>query len=1009
MDENVAAEAYDDERAEDAETPDDDARELGRRQLSRGRIARLGDRIAGGAARPGEQQIARSPFVLVLLGAAAALALLAFIFYYIINREAESRRLQEAMAALEQRKYAEAERLFIKFLELYPETASADTARLNLHKSRVEKYIMTTTPDVAKGKQELDDLLRIGKDLAGFADERETIRRYADRLTFAGARVAEVTQQQEPLDVSRLAMEILARFSPESGIPKDREEVLVRHQRIAEAAIAKRVAFDDAVRQIREFLQAGRTVDALAARTALLDRYAVLRDDKDVAALLDEILKKEQELTVVSSVGTDAATDDAQAARPSLSLTLRTRAVTDQLSQGRLVFAVGLDSVYGLDADTGEPRWKRAIGTDPAFAPQLVNGSQPELLVHSSNTNELQLLSQETGQLLWRQSVGSRPSGAPLIQQPQIYVTTEQGELWQLSAANGRATARVRFPQKVIGPPVLTRDGKSLLIPGDQMMVYTLSVSSLACTAVSYIDHRAGSVQSPLLAAGDLYLLCDNHQAEQCRLRMLALDPAAGRLSVRATEMVDGQVRDPGLLYGSNLFIPSSPQRITAFHVSADPDQPPLTRIGANQLEDGEQTRMFLLAGPGNQLWLGGRALRKFRTKTNAVILDEGRTAEGIHTQPIQFADEGVFLTSREKTLSSVFFTRADREQMQGLWRTVVGTRVVAIGAAAGSQSLLAACDFGQVFRVPLADVARGGFALEAVSEFRLPDKLASAVNGLTLADGRLATWCGAPEPAVWTFSPTGQLERRWTMPDAPELKPVTIQAGVVFGLPGRLHLTGLAGGKTAEDYRAAQAAGQQLGWKSLTSLTDTQVLAIDSDNKLIRVEYRENPRPQLAELSVTQLEQPVEVSPTAAQGLLFVATATGRLILMQSATLEVLAETDLGGVPSQSPFVSGDRVFVEVARRELKSFVIDNTLRQTGLLPLEGHPLSGAPVPVPGGFVVARADGLVTRLNADGLPSENSLQLGQAISQGPVQINEQLLVVAIDGSLYVLPTELSQ
>ncbi len=1012
---NVAADEYDDDDI--PEVVDDDqfddlerknGSERGRRHLSRGRLAHLSDRIAGGAARPGEQQIARSPFVLILVGGVLGIGLLAAIFYYIIGREGESRRLKEAMLALEQQKYAEAEQLFLKFLEIYPQGSSSSTARLSLHKSRVEKFIMTTTPDVTQGMKELNDLIRIGKDLDGFDAERENIRRYADRLTFAGARVGEIIQQPEPLEISKEAMEVLRRFSPETGIPRDREEILVRHQRIAEAAIIKKLAFNDAVKQVRDFLEAGRTVDAINARQALVDRYEVLKDDKDVDSLLKEILQKEQQLVTRTDVGRDGSTTDEGQPLPSLSLTLRTQAAGDQVSQGRLIFTVGMDTVFALDANTGEPQWKRVIGAGPAFAPMALNGSEA-LLVYSSRSEELMLLNQNDGQLIWRQTLGARPSGNPLIHGQQIYVTTEQNELWQLSAVNGRALARVTFPQPVIGPPTLTRDETRLLIPGDQMMIYTLSLTPLNCLAVSFVPHRTGSIQTPMLTAGAVYVLCDNDSAEKCRVRVLSLNDSTNQLSVRTTESVDGQVRDPMLLRARQLFIPSSPQRITAFQITDEPEQNPLARIGANQLEDGEQTRMFLLAGPGGQLWLGGRDLRKFQTTTNALLLDSGVTAEGTHLQPIQFVDEGVFLTTRSRTLSSIFCTRADREQMQGLWRTVVGTNVVALGPAVGNQSLLAVGDFGEVFRVALRDVDQGGFALEAVSNFRLPDKLASAVSGLALPDGRLAAWCGEPEPAVWTFSPTGQLERKWNLPDVPQTAPVALKAGIAFALPGRLHLTALTGGTSVEDYRAAQTGNQQSAWKSLTALNDTELVAVDAENQLVRVEYRTAPRPQLAEISVTRMDHPIEVAPTTGHGFLFVATADGQLLMLQASTFEVLAEAELGGVPSQSPFVVGDRVFVAVAGHELKAFVTDNSLRQTGVLSISGNAVVGPPALLTDGFLVALSDGTVSSLTAEGMPTDRTFNLGQSLSRGPVRIDERLLVVAVDGSLYALPAELSQ
>ena len=1014
----MAAEEYDDEDYNDEETdsgssPTDTTadRERARRQLSRGRIAQLGDRIAGGASRPGEQKASKSPFVLMLVGGVLAVGLLSAIFYYIIGREGESRRLAQAMTAFEQRKYAESEQLFLKFLEIYPKTASSDKARLYLHKSRVEKFIMTTTPDVKQGMQELEDLMRIGKDLNGYEEERDALRRYADRLTFAGARVGEILQQQEPLDISLKAMEILRRFSGEEGVPKDREEELIRRQRIAEAAIVKRLAFDEAVSQVRGFLEAGKTIEAISAREALLNRYEVLKDDKDVSNLLTEILNREQELIVQSNTGIDASTAEDPAALPSLSLTQRTKATNDQVSQGRKVFAVGIDSILALDSETGEPLWKRVIGENTAFAPVTIKGTEDAILVHSARTSEILLLGQNDGKLIWRQRVEGQPSGQPLLHEQQIYLTTDQGKLWRISASNGRISSSLAFTQPVIGPPTITRDGQSLLIPGHQMLVYTLNLSTLACTAVSYIDYQPGSVRTPMITAGDVYVLCDNNTSSRCRVRVLSLDSGSGRLSVRSTESVDGTVNDPCLLRGRELFIPSSPQRVTAFRITDDPDQTPLSRIGANQLEGGEQTAMHLLAGPGGQLWLAGRDLRKFQAKTNAVLLDSGVTAEGIHLQPIQFVDEGVFLTSREETLSSIYFTRVDREQMKGIWRTVVGSHLVAIGEAVGNRSILAISDYGQVYRVSADDISKGGFVLEAVGEgFRLPDKLASSVGGTQLLDGRLLSYVGAAEPAAWTFSPTGQMERKWILPDAPQVAPVAIAAGAVFGLPGRLHLTATTSGAAAEDYRASQAGSQQSSWKSLTALSDTQVLAVSADNQLIRVEYRSSPRPQLAEISVTRFEQGIEVAPAAANGLLFIATSDGKLFLMQASTLEVLAETELGGVPSQSPLIAGNRVFVMLGNQQLKVFSIDNGLQPVGSTDLAGQQVVGRPLVLNSGeFLLATSDGSVMRLNPDGIPTDNKVNVGQRLTRGPLFLNGQYLVVAVDGSLYALPSQLVQ
>ncbi|MBL8817509.1 MAG: PQQ-binding-like beta-propeller repeat protein [Planctomyces sp.] len=1007
---NVQAEDYDDDPGNDDRDIErrQKENERARRQLERGPITRLFDTIAGGASRPGEQDVVRSPAVMVLFGSTIAVSLLAALFLFMYFSENESRSLKQCMTALETQKYSEAEKLFIKFLENYAKSKSGDTARLGLHRTRVEKNIMTATVDVVEGLKQLDEMVRIGKELSGFEEQRDNIRRYADRLTFAGARVAEISQKQEHLNVSIEAMAILKRFSPENQIPKDREEELIRRQRIAEAAILKRTVFEDAKKQIRGFLDAGNTTSAVTSRQDLIEQYEVFRDDKDIAALLQEILKRELELTVRSDIGVDAKTDDPRVPSNGLSLTLRTSATNDQVSQGQLVFSMGIDSCFAVDTVTGEPRWKRVIGSSPAFSPIQVNGSDPAVLVHDSNLNELVLLRQSDGKLLWRQAVGSRPSGEPLLFEQQLYVTTDAGELLQIAVANGRAIARIKFTQRVIGPPTLSRDAKSLLIPGDQMFVYSLSISPLACTTVSYINYRPGSVEAPMITAGEVFVLYDNDTPGACRVRVLQKDAATGQLSVRATESVDGQVRDPSLLWGGQLYVPSSPQRVTVFRITDDPDQAPLSKVGANQLEDGIQTRMFLLAGSGGQLWLSGRNLRKFDTQTNALMLNSAATAEGIHIQPIQDAGENVYITSREATLSSVYLTCADKDQMKGVWRTVLATNVVALGGSTNEGNVLAVGDFGKVYRASLSDIQKGGFLLESVSEFRLPDKLASPVDGLATLDNRLVAYCGAPEPALWTISPVGQLERRWNLPDAPQGKPVAIAAGIVMPLPGRLHLTATRDGNPAEDYRAAQAAGEQGGWKSLTALSDTMVLAVNSANELIRVEYRPSPRPQLAEVGISRIEHPIELPPAADAGLLYIATADGHLLALQATTLEILADVDLGAVPSASPRISGNRLFLEVGGTELRTFVIDNGLREAGRIRIDGRSLAGVPLRLPSdGFLAAFSDGTLLRINGDGVQEGDSTSIGQALRQGPVVIGGIPMLLAIDGSLHVIPAEL--
>ena len=1001
----MAQKEYDDENDVDAAEEAARARQAAaaRRQLSRGRFAQITEKLTGGPERPGEQKIGRSPIVLGLTGVTLGALLLSGIFWVMTASTREERQLKEAVTSLDEQRYIDADGQFLNFLATYSQSASADPARIGLHRTRVEKNIMTEYPDVIKGLEELNQLLSVCRDLPGFEELKDHIKRYADRLTFAAARVAEVTQDQKALDTSKAAMEIMKRYAGEAGIDPARQQELERLQRLASAAVAKKTEFQSRVTEIRGLLETGKTIDAIGVRDRLIEAYPGLSDDKDLHAIQSEILGKEKELVVRSEGGDALTTNDTASDFKSLALALRTQAATDLSSQGRSVFGIGIDSVFALDADTGDPIWRQPVGVDSPFAPIAVKGTEPGVLIFSTLSGELQLLSQKDGHLLWRQPLEGRPSAVPLVVSDNIFITTQNNEMWQIAVTNGRALSRLKFSQSIIGPPALASDGSKLVIPGDETLVYTLSLNPLSCIAVSQIPHKAGSVKAPMLAAGKYFLMCDNVSAEKARIQTLNIDDS-GVLKVESSDPIDGQINDPCLLRGYDLFVPSTPQRVTAFRVAEEIGQPPLSRVGANQLEDGLQTRMFLLAGPSAQLWLGGRDLRKFQTRTNTILLDSGVTAEGIHLQPIQFVDEAVFLTTRNPQSASVFFTRANREEMKGIWRTVLGSKLVAVGPAAGGDSVLAVGDYGEAYRIPMAEIAKGGFQLESTSRFRLPDKLTSSVGGVTLKDGRVAAWCGAPEPSLWTFTPTGQLERRWTLPDGPELPPVALDGGVVFAMPGRLHISATAGGRAAEDYRAAQTQDQQQPWKSLTAISPTQVLAVNAGNQFVRVEFRATPRPQLAELSVTNVPYVIELAPAVLGEFLFLATTEGKLVMMQASTLEVLAETDLGVIPSAVPKVAGNLVFVELANKEVRVFKVEDGLPPAASFPLDGHALAGDPLLLPdGSYLIARTDGAIIRVNSDGTVSDSVVQLGQSIQQGPLSMNGQIIVIGKDGSLYQL------
>ena len=100
--------------------------------------------------------------------------------------------------------------------------------------------------------------------------------------------------------------------------------------------------------------------------------------------------------------------------------------------------------------------------------------------------------------------------------------------------------------------------------------------------------------------------------------------------------------------------------------------------------------------------------------------------------------------------------------------------------------------------------------------------------------------------------------------------------------------------------------------------------------------------------------------------------------------------------------------MFVELANREVRVFKVEDGLPPAAAFQLEGHALAGDPLLLPdNSCLIARTDGAIMRMNSDGTISDSIVKLGQAIQQGPLSINGKIIVIAVDGSLYQLDTNI--
>jgi outer membrane protein assembly factor BamB len=985
------------------------AQDEGAEKSKQSAVARLKGRLAGAPARPGEQDVARSPLVLMLGGGAIALLLAAVTVWFIIGRETAQKHYAAAQQEMNEGNYQQAAALFESFVQEHPRHQQAENARYGLGMAKIQMALAGATPNWPRGLEELQSFIKQNRDRPNYGSQVESLRKTAANVAFGAAKSVESLSKRrraqpaalnDLLDVSRSAATVLGRLYPPDEQPTELNSRLADAHWKAEQAIATRKFFLATVTEMEQALKVKRPDQALAARKKLVTSHAVFRNDRQLNQLLQATLDLENSQVVVEDVNQPAVTTDhEQNAEEPLTLIRHTYSGTGEASVGRTVFAVAKDCCYGIDSVTGQPLWRRVVGQDIPFFPIPVETSISGVLLFDTNRNELLLLERRTGKLAWRQPLGEPLGGEPLLHEGRAYAVTAQGRLYQVVLDTGLATRRLSFSQPLVARPVLVRNETQLVVAGHASMLYTLSVRPLSPLAVSFSDHSAGSIAAPLLTMGSLVLLTENNAINNSRLRVFDTRTDEETLKEIATESVTGRIRNRPVIRGRQLFVTSTPERITAFSVSEDKEQPPLLRITETRITGGHSGPLFLKAGADGLLWMAGSAFRSFRLLTDSIAYDEAkRIAVGIATQPLQQVDRYFYTGRRQPYHRAVLFTPVEREQLTSHWGTLCGAATIAM--LVSNNQIVCVTETGDVYRIDSNSTTSGRFVTQPTTTLPIPDTSAAPLMATQLTDQLLAVSSGLPEPKLWLIDQNGRVVRETVLPDPLETAPVALKTGVVLALPGRLKILLPDGGSPPEDYPAPLVQGKQPRWRHLLALDDDELLAINDVGDLSRIQLRQGDVPHLAVVDSIDLPQPVDVAPVVADGHVFLADASGKLTMLDASSLEVLSTVKLPVPASNQLRYADGRLFVE-DREHLREYRIENgQLTSAWTFPLEGRTVIGTPLVRSDGLVVSLTDGTILWFTSQSRKVLSRIDVGQPLAGGLQSAGDLLIAPTIDGSL---------
>jgi hypothetical protein len=309
----------------------------------------------------------------------------------------------------------------------------------------------------------------------------------------------------------------------------------------------------------------------------------------------------------------------------------------------------------------------------------------------------------------------------------------------------------------------------------------------------------------------------------------------------------------------------------------------------------------------------------------------------------------------------------------------------------------------GDLFQVTPQKLARGGFDLQPVGQIPVPEGLSEGLTAVRLSDGRLAVYCAGEQPRLWLPGSDG-MPREHKLAEPLQCAPAPLAGGLLLALPGRLRLSVRAAGESpVEDLPAPIGRNEPPRWMGLAALDETHAVVLSDQGRAARIRYGTAPVPHLEEISHWDAGAPVDLPPALADGRLFVADSTSRVVMLEAGRLEPMAQVVLEASPAARPRPAGDLVLVELKTGRLVAYDVPGKLVKKWDVPLEGAALAGDPLVVDGELLIALTDGRVVWLDpATGQPTR-TIDLGQQLGFGPRKWRETIVVGTLDGSLVVV------
>lgn len=177
----------------------------------------------------------------------------------------------------------------------------------------------------------------------------------------------------------------------------------------------------------------------------------------------------------------------------------------------RTVYLADGFSVFAIDADTGQQRWKMAIDYAGESSPTVANG----IVYVASKKNHIYAIDAETGKQRWFFKTSGLLFGSPSVSEQTVVIGGDDGKLFALDRGNGHLVWKNEFDAGIYSTPAIDNDRVYVTLRDRTTVALDLS------SGKELWSYPVGGSASPAVAAGVVYIGSDDGA-------LYAIDAATG-------------------------------------------------------------------------------------------------------------------------------------------------------------------------------------------------------------------------------------------------------------------------------------------------------------------------------------------------------------------------------------------------------------------------------------------------------------------------------------------------